>query len=149
MVTCAGQSPALVIGSVLGAVIGVLVGVVSALKQHSFTDRLFTPGLLRWGALQVNEAAGETVPYYTGYETPGLEAGFWDTVKDQVAHLIPSTSGRTSSRPQTPSPTTARWRSPLSGTRTSASPSEARPPTADGGLHRIEGVAGSRCARGC
>jgi len=138
-----------VIGSVLGAVIGVLVGVVSALKQHSFTDRLFTPGLLRWGALQVNEAAGETVPYYTGYETPGLEAGFWDTVKDQVAHLIPSTSGRTSSRPQTPSPTSARWRSPLSGTRTSASPSEARPPTADGGLHRIEGVAGSRCARGC
>jgi peptide/nickel transport system permease protein len=92
----------LVIGSVVGAVIGVLVGVVSAVKQHSFTDRLFTAVsfvfiatpvfftavLLKLGALQVNEAAGETVLYYTGYETPGLEAGFWDTVKDQVAHLI-------------------------------------------------------------
>jgi peptide/nickel transport system permease protein len=92
----------LVIGSVLGAAVGVLVGVVSAVKQHSFTDRLFTAVsfffiatpvfftavLLKFGALQVNEAAGETVLYYTGYETPGLEAGFWGTVNDRVGHLI-------------------------------------------------------------
>ncbi|SNR24401.1 ABC transporter permease [Blastococcus mobilis] len=92
----------LVIGSVLGAAVGVLVGVVSAVKQHSFIDRLFTAVsfffiatpvfftavLLKFGALQVNEAAGETVLFYTGYETPGLEAGFWGTVTDQVAHLI-------------------------------------------------------------
>jgi peptide/nickel transport system permease protein len=92
----------LVIGSVLGAAVGVLVGVVSAVKQHSFTDRaftavsfffiatpvFFTAVLLKFGAVQVNEAAGETVLYYTGYETPGLEAGFWGTVNDGVAHLI-------------------------------------------------------------
>jgi peptide/nickel transport system permease protein len=92
----------LVIGSVIGAVIGVLVGVVSAVRQHSFTDRLltavsfffiatpvfFTAVLLKFGALQVNEAAGRTVLYSTGYETPGLEAGFWGTVEDQVAHLV-------------------------------------------------------------
>ena len=92
----------LVIGWFIGAVIGVLVGVVGAVKQYSFTDRLFTAVsfvfiatpvfftavLLKFGALQVNEAAGETVLYYTGYETPGLEAGFWGTAKDQVAHLI-------------------------------------------------------------
>ncbi len=92
----------LVVGSVIGAVIGVLVGVVSAVKQHSFTDRLltalsfvfiatpvfFTAVLLKSGALQLNEAAGDTVLFYTGYETPGLEAGFWGTVEDQVAHSI-------------------------------------------------------------
>ena len=92
----------LVIGSVLGAVVGVLVGVVSAVKQHSVTDRLFTAVsfffiatpvfvtavLLKWGAVQINKAAGETLLYYLGYETPGLAAGFWGTVRDQIAHLV-------------------------------------------------------------
>ncbi|WP_139263440.1 ABC transporter permease [Geodermatophilus africanus] len=59
----------LVIGWFIGAVIGVLVGVVSAVKQHSLTDRFFTAVsfffiatpvfftavLLKSGALQVNE----------------------------------------------------------------------------------------------
>jgi peptide/nickel transport system permease protein len=92
----------LLLGTLLGMVFGVLVGVVSAIKQHKFTDRFFTAFsfffiatpvfftavLLKFGALQINEAAGTTLLYYTGYETPGLEAGFWGTLKDQIAHLI-------------------------------------------------------------
>jgi peptide/nickel transport system permease protein len=92
----------LLLGSIIGAVLGVLVGVVSAIKQYRFTDRFFTgfsfffiatpvfftAVLLKFGALQVNDAAGSTLLYYTGYETPGLDAGFWGTVKDQVGHLI-------------------------------------------------------------
>jgi peptide/nickel transport system permease protein len=92
----------LLLGSIIGAVLGVLVGVVSAIKQYKFTDRFFTvfsfffiatpvfftAVLLKFGALQVNDAAGTTLLYYTGYETPGLDAGFWGTVKDQVGHLI-------------------------------------------------------------
>ena len=92
----------LLLGSIIGAVLGVLVGVVSAIKQYRFTDRFFTgfsfffiatpvfftAVLLKFGALQVNDAAGSTLLYYTGYETPGFDAGFWGTVKDQVGHLI-------------------------------------------------------------
>jgi peptide/nickel transport system permease protein len=92
----------LLLGTILGMVFGVLVGVVSAIKQYKFTDRFFTAFsfffiatpvfftavLLKFGALQINEAAGTTLLYYTGYETPGLDAGFWGTLKDQVAHLI-------------------------------------------------------------
>jgi peptide/nickel transport system permease protein len=92
----------LLIGSIIGAVLGVLVGVVSAIKQYRFTDRFFTAFsfffiatpvfftavLLKFGALQVNDAAGSTLLYYTGYETPGLDAGFWGTAKDQIGHLI-------------------------------------------------------------
>jgi peptide/nickel transport system permease protein len=92
----------LLIGSIIGAVLGVLVGVVSAIKQYKFTDRFFTAFsfffiatpvfftavLLKFGALQVNDAAGTTLLYYTGYETPGLDAGFWGSAKDQIGHLI-------------------------------------------------------------
>jgi peptide/nickel transport system permease protein len=92
----------LLIGSIIGAVLGVLVGVVSAIKQYKFTDRFFTgfsfffiatpvfftAVLLKFGALQVNDTAGTTLLYYTGYETPGLDAGFWGSAKDQIGHLI-------------------------------------------------------------
>lgn len=92
----------LLIGSIIGAVLGVLVGVVSAIKQYKFTDRFFTAFsfffiatpvfftavLLKFGALQVNDTAGTTLLYYTGYETPGLDAGFWGSAKDQIGHLI-------------------------------------------------------------
>ncbi|RBY89458.1 ABC transporter permease [Blastococcus sp. TF02A-30] len=92
----------LLVGSILGAIFGILVGVWSAIRQYRFTDRFFTAFsfffiatpvfftavLLKFGALEVNEAAGTTLLYYTGYETPGLDAGFWGSVKDQVAHLI-------------------------------------------------------------
>jgi peptide/nickel transport system permease protein len=92
----------LLIGSIIGAVLGVLVGVVSAIKQYRFTDRFFTAFsfffiatpvfftavLLKYGALKANDAAGTTLLYYTGYATPGLDAGFWGTVSDQIGHLI-------------------------------------------------------------
>jgi peptide/nickel transport system permease protein len=92
----------LLLGSIIGAVLGVLVGVVSAIKQYTFTDRsftvfsfffiatpvFFTAVLLKFGALQVNGAAGSTLLSYTGYETPGLDAGFWGSLKDQIGHLI-------------------------------------------------------------
>jgi peptide/nickel transport system permease protein len=92
----------LLIGSIIGAILGVLVGVVSAIKQYRFTDRFFTAFsfffiatpvfftavLLKFGALKVNDAAGHTLLYYTGYETPGLNAGFWSAATDQLGHLI-------------------------------------------------------------
>jgi peptide/nickel transport system permease protein len=92
----------LLVGSIIGAILGVLVGVVSAIKQYRFTDRFFTAFsfffiatpvfftavLLKFGALKTNDAAGTTLLYYTGYETPGLDAGFWGTVSDQIGHLI-------------------------------------------------------------
>src|SRR5205085_525464 len=92
----------LLIGSIIGAVLGVLVGVISAVKQYKFTDKFFTgfsfffiatpvfftAVLLKFGALSVNDAAGHTLLYYVGYETPGLNAGFFGKMWDQVAHLI-------------------------------------------------------------
>lgn len=92
----------LIIGSIIGAVFGVLAGVVSAIKKYQVTDRaitayafffiatpvFFTAVLLKYGALSVNQAAGSTLLYYTGYETPNLDAGFFGHVTDQVGHLI-------------------------------------------------------------
>jgi peptide/nickel transport system permease protein len=92
----------LIVGSIIGAVVGVLAGVVSAIKKYQVTDRaitayafffiatpvFFTAVLLKYGALSVNEAAGRTLLYYTGYETPGLDAGFLGHVTDQIGHLI-------------------------------------------------------------
>lgn len=92
----------LLIGTFVGAILGVLVGVVSAVRQYRPTDRtftalsfffiatpvFFTAVLLKFGALQVNQAAGKTLFYYTGYETPGLEGSWWSSVTDQVGHLI-------------------------------------------------------------
>jgi peptide/nickel transport system permease protein len=92
----------LLLGSIIGAVIGVLVGVISAVKQYRFTDKFFTAFsfffiatpvfftavLLKFGALSVNDATGHTLLHYVGYSTPGLNAGFWGTVGDQISHLI-------------------------------------------------------------
>jgi peptide/nickel transport system permease protein len=92
----------LLIGSIIGAVLGVLVGVVSAVRQYRFTDKFFTAFsfffiatpvfftavLLKFGALTLNDATGHTLLNYVGYQTPGLDAGFWGTVGDQISHLI-------------------------------------------------------------
>ena len=92
----------LIVGSIIGAVVGVLAGVVSAIKKYQFTDRaitmysfffiatpvFFTAVLLKFGALSVNQTAGSTLLYYTGYETPGLHAGFFGHLTDQIGHLI-------------------------------------------------------------
>lgn len=92
----------LIVGSIIGAVVGVLAGVISAIKKYQVTDRaitayafffiatpvFFTAVLLKYGALSVNEVAGRTLLYYTGYETPGLDAGFFGHLTDQIGHLI-------------------------------------------------------------
>ncbi|MGZ4506939.1 MAG: ABC transporter permease [Blastococcus sp.] len=92
----------LLLGSIIGAVLGVLVGVISAVKQYKFTDKFFTgfsfffiatpvfftAVLLKFGALSINDATGHTLLNYVGYETPGLNAGFWGSIQDQVSHLI-------------------------------------------------------------
>jgi len=92
----------LILGSIIGAVFGVLAGVVSAIKKYQVTDRVitayafffiatpvfFTAVLLKYGAVSVNEAAGSTLLYYTGYETPNLDTGFFGHLSDQVGHLI-------------------------------------------------------------
>ena len=92
----------LLIGSIIGAIFGILVGVMSAVKQYRFTDRFFTAFsfffiatpvfftavLLKFGALSVNDATGHTLLHYVGYSTPGLDAGLWGTIGDQVSHLI-------------------------------------------------------------
>ena len=92
----------LLIGSIIGAVLGVLVGVISAVKQYKFTDKFFTgfsfffiatpvfftAVLLKFGALSINDATGHTLLNYVGYETPGLNAGFWGSIQDQVSHLV-------------------------------------------------------------
>ena len=92
----------LLIGSIIGAVLGVLVGVISAVKQYKFTDKFFTgfsfffiatpvfftAVLLKFGALSITAATGHTLLNYVGYETPGLNAGFWGSVQDQVSHLV-------------------------------------------------------------
>jgi peptide/nickel transport system permease protein len=92
----------LLIGSIIGAILGVLVGVVSAVKQYRLTDKFFTgfsfffiatpvfftAVLLKFGALSVNEAAGTTLLNYVGYQTPGLNGGFFAHAWDQINHLV-------------------------------------------------------------
>ena len=93
----------LVLGSILGAMLrgprrsgqrgeAIQSSPTSSSPAFSFffiaTPVFFTAVLLKFGALQLNDVAGTTLLYYTGYETPGLDAGFWGTLKDQVAHLI-------------------------------------------------------------
>jgi peptide/nickel transport system permease protein len=92
----------LLIGSILGASLGVLVGVISAVKQYRFTDKFFTAFsfffiatpvfftavLLKFGALSINDATGHTLLNSVGYQTPGLDAGFWGNLRAQVSHLI-------------------------------------------------------------
>ncbi len=92
----------LLIGSVLGGIFGVVAGVICAVKQYKLSDYaitmvsflvLATPVfliavLLKFGALNVNQAVGTPLLYYTGEATPGLQAGFWGLALDRLQHLI-------------------------------------------------------------
>ena len=91
-----------VLGTVVGIATGVLVGVASAIRQYrpsDYTATLFsflvlsTPvfligTLLKFGGLQVNEAAGSTVLYFTGEATPGFQGGWSAALLDRLQHLI-------------------------------------------------------------
>lgn len=90
------------LGTVIGVGAGVLAGVVGAIRQHRFTDYLVTIGsfvvlstpvfllglLLKQGALQINQAAGDNVLQFTGETTPNFSGGFWASVGDRVSHLV-------------------------------------------------------------
>ncbi len=92
----------LLVGTILGGVFGVLAGVVCAVKQYKLSDHaitlisfliLATPVfllgvLLKFGGLNVNQAAGMTLFYYTGEYTPGLQAGFWGLALDRAQHFV-------------------------------------------------------------
>ena len=92
----------LLIGSILGAVSGVAVGVWGAVRHHRFSDQattvlsfliLSTPVfllavLLKLGALEVNEVAGQTVLYNTGEVTPGLTGGLGASLLNRLQHLV-------------------------------------------------------------
>jgi peptide/nickel transport system permease protein len=43
---------------------------------------------LKFGALNLNQASGTTLLYYTGEYTPGLQAGFWGTALDRAQHFV-------------------------------------------------------------
>jgi len=90
------------IGTVVGVVLGVLIGVVSAIRQYRFSDYfatlfsfvvLSTPvfllgTLLKFGALQLNEATGTTILYFTGEATPGFQGSWGAALLDRLQHLV-------------------------------------------------------------
>lgn len=90
------------IGTVLGIGLGVVVGVVSAIRQYRFSDYfatllafvvLSTPvfllgTLLKFGALQLNTAAGTTLLSFTGENTPNFSGSFGGAVLDRLQHLV-------------------------------------------------------------
>jgi peptide/nickel transport system permease protein len=90
------------LGAVVGITAGVLVGALSAIRQYRFSDHAATlfsfavisaptfliATLLKFGGLQLNEAAGSTVLYYTGEYSPGFQGGWWAALGDRLSHLV-------------------------------------------------------------
>ncbi|GAA4031097.1 ABC transporter permease [Allokutzneria multivorans] len=90
------------LGTLVGVLLGVLLGVVSAIRQYKFSDYfatlysfiiLSTPvfllgTLLKYGALQLNNATGVTVLKFTGEYTPGFEGSWWAMLLDRLHHLV-------------------------------------------------------------
>jgi peptide/nickel transport system permease protein len=92
----------LIIGSVIGAVIGVLIGAANAIRQYKFSDYLSTvlsllilstpvflvAMLLKYGALDLNAAAGRHLLLYTGETSADQVNGLWSQFADRLQHLI-------------------------------------------------------------
>ncbi|HAM24930.1 MAG TPA: peptide ABC transporter permease [Actinobacteria bacterium] len=92
----------LLLGSIIGAVLGVLLGVWGALKQYRLSDRaitvfsfvilaspvFFIATLLKYGAVQLNLAAGTTLLYFTGENSPQLVGSPATLLFDRIQHLI-------------------------------------------------------------
>ncbi len=92
----------LTLGAVVGITMGVLVGAISAIRQYRPSDHAATlfafviisappfliATLLKFSGLQLNEAAGTTLLYYTGEFSPGLQGGWWATLGDRLLHLV-------------------------------------------------------------
>ncbi|MGH4012649.1 MAG: ABC transporter permease [Pseudonocardiaceae bacterium] len=92
----------LLIGTTVGVVAGVLVGVASAIRQYRFGDYAATvfsfvvlsipvfvmAQLLKFGGLQLNQAAGTSVLYTQGEVTPSFQGSAWAELLDRVQHLV-------------------------------------------------------------
>ncbi len=92
----------LLIGTVIGVVAGVLVGVSSAIRQYRLGDYAATvfsfvvlsipvfvmAQLLKFGGLQLNEAAGTTVLYFQGEVTPSFQGSVWAELLNRLQHVV-------------------------------------------------------------
>jgi peptide/nickel transport system permease protein len=90
------------VGTVLGVAAGVIVGVASAVRQYRFGDYASTffsflvlsipvfvlAQLLKFGGLQLNEAAGTTVLYFQGEVTPSFRGSAAAELLDRLQHLV-------------------------------------------------------------
>lgn len=90
------------LGTVVGIGLGVIVGVASAIRQYKFSDYfatlfsfviLSTPVfllglLLKYGALQLNTAAGAQLLVFTGETSPGFQGSFGAALLDRLQHLV-------------------------------------------------------------
>jgi peptide/nickel transport system permease protein len=90
------------IGTTVGITAGVIIGVASAIRQYRFSDYaatlfsfvlLSTPvfvlaQLLKYGGLQLNEAAGTTVLYFQGEVTPSFQGSAGAALLDRLQHLV-------------------------------------------------------------
>ncbi|MHA6631563.1 ABC transporter permease [Pseudonocardia sichuanensis] len=103
LVSRAGVSLRLfLVGTVLGVVIGVVVGVAGAVRQYRLGDYAATifsfvilsipvfvlAQLLKFGGLQLNEAAGTTVLYFQGEVTPSFQGSAMAELVDRLQHLV-------------------------------------------------------------
>ncbi|MFI8971326.1 ABC transporter permease [Nocardia asteroides] len=92
----------LILGSVLGTVLGVLIGAAGAIRQYKFSDYFTTilslliistpvfllATLLKYGALQINTAAGTQIFLYTGETSANQVVGVWNQIVDRAQHLV-------------------------------------------------------------
>jgi peptide/nickel transport system permease protein len=90
------------VGALVGIAVGVLVGVTSAIRQYRPSDYAATlfsflllsaptfliGTLLKFGGLQLNQATGTTMLYFTGEFTPGFQGGWWAALGDRLSHLV-------------------------------------------------------------
>lgn len=99
-----GRTLRMVLAAVVVALfLAVVVGVVSATRQYSKLDYLFTfSGFLflsmpvfwlgallkEFVAIRVNEAVGRRWIFTTGSESPRLEGGLWTRLADYAGHLV-------------------------------------------------------------
>jgi peptide/nickel transport system permease protein len=103
LVSRAGVSLRLfLVGTVLGVVIGVVVGVAGAVRQYRLGDYAATifsfvilsipvfvlAQLLKFGGLQLNEAAGTTILYFQGEVTPSFQGSAIAELVDRLRHLV-------------------------------------------------------------
>ncbi|APA94824.1 ABC transporter permease [Nocardia seriolae] len=97
----------LVIGSIVGTVLGVLIGAANAIRQYKFSDYLSTivsmlllstpvfllATLLKYGALEINLAAGKQIFLYTGETSATAVHGLWNQIVDRAQHMLLPTLG--------------------------------------------------------